>query len=408
MALLRLLVLGTVATRSVGLRQPATCGLTDSESSSFIQVQAAVQLGPGVTTSKAAEVEAAARWGDYPTMPPPQTSSEPDDLPNKQEQTRMFSHRDTALSRMLYSFYMIASCTDMFTPYQVNNSKCLHCEAASFDYRPGELQIVDVKDISAVVVRLRPSPSVSNAQEGCAVAFRGTQTAWNVVSDLLIQKEQLPNCTGCWVHSGWYAQWWSLRWRIVRALSDLGCQGQPLYLTGHSSGCAVSDYAAFDLHDSFGYKIATSIGYNCPKPGQKEFAKAFDKMFPDDVWKVQIDFDPVRHMPPKFTGYEGVGWAVQYRHGEGEGFHVCGKGNALCEGDHTPRLTDDIAEKISSYHCAAPHPDTFGNDLYMSCYARCDANLLAPEWGLAPAPNESAAAMHLQPGHDESAQVFRR
>mmetsp|Transcript_102482 Transcript_102482/g.298943 ORF Transcript_102482/g.298943 Transcript_102482/m.298943 type:complete len:596 (+) Transcript_102482:84-1871(+) len=308
-----------------------------------------------------------------------------------------FDAHAEALSRMLYGFFMLASCPQLLTERQRQGSGCPHCGAAGFRYVPGELRIIqlrsefEARDNVAVVARLH---ATGRYRGGCALAIRGTQTMGNILSNLDFMPTAFPNCIGCLVHDGWLRQWNTLRPHVFEKLSELGCDapGQALYITGHSSGCPLGDYAAMQLRKDRGMSVAASISFNCPKPGNWAFAQAFEETFPNNVWKVQVEWDPIRHLPPAWTGYVDVGWTVQYLHGGSqEGYHVCGKGGALCSGE-TPlsfgsHASDmdwwaSLANEINSFHCAAPHPEAWHNQAYLRCDAACDAKLLEPDWEL--------------------------
>lgn len=292
----------------------------------------------------------------------------------------VFDDKTVALARMLYGFYMVASCHSLFDEFQLGASSCKLCREAGFAYAPGEIRLILPRRSETVglVARLK----MESGGYGCLLAIRGTSTFGNLVSDFDIAPTAFHGCKGCRVHDGWLQQWKSLAPHVREGLSQLQCSGRPLYVTGHSSGCAVSDFAAMELQAA-GFPLNASVGFDCPRPGDAHFAKAFDAAFHGKVWKVQVDLDPIRHLPPAWTGYRAVGWAVQYRHEGDAGYRVCGKGEALCPGDHAPRLGDDLAGKIRTYHCAAPHQNTWGSEVYMGCDAKCNATLLEPEWQLA-------------------------
>mmetsp|Transcript_67645 Transcript_67645/g.218470 ORF Transcript_67645/g.218470 Transcript_67645/m.218470 type:complete len:429 (-) Transcript_67645:18-1304(-) len=361
---------------SCGRWGPSRAGLATQPFPSSEEV-----LGPFLQTSTEVWPRLWQRRGTLQQTPAPKEAVE-------------FNARDAAMSRMLYGFYMLASCPELMTPEQQAKSGCKHCQAAGFDFVPGELRIAAVrehfgsKDLSVVMARLRPLVSDPGGPDGCMVAIRGTQNFGNLIADMDLEQASLPGCTDCKVHHGWLQQWNLLRPAVVSGLADLGCNSpgtNTLYLTGHSSGCAVADYAMMDLHQSYGYELHSSIGYGCPKPGNEAFASAFDAMFPTKVWKVQVDFDPVRHLPPEWTGYRDLGYAVLYNHSSPGGYTLCGKGATLCGSDDPSRIAPSrllrtLAAQILDYHCMAPHPNEWADPKYTRCDATCDATLLDPEW----------------------------
>ena len=57
----------------------------------------------------------------------------------------------------------------------------------------------------------------------------------------------LPGCSGCAVHTGFYDSWHCIKAQVVSALQRTPEASSGVYITGHSLGAAIASLAAFDL-----------------------------------------------------------------------------------------------------------------------------------------------------------------
>ncbi len=160
----------------------------------------------------------------------------------------------------------------------------------------------------------------------CTVAFRGSKNAMNVLEDLDFFPEAWGGCAGCKVHSGFLADWRSLRAGVRGALEELDCgrKGTTLSITGHSLGASMAALAAFELSGpgpSPGdrtYAVSRLYTYGQPRVGNVAFSSAFDaRVASVDHWRVVDYRDAVPHLPTSDMLWEG--WAhsgneVYYNH----------------------------------------------------------------------------------------------
>jgi len=138
------------------------------------------------------------------------------------------------------------------------------------------------------------------------VSFQGTKSAWSMFQDLRTWSSSSPweDCAGCSVHSGFLAEWTSLRYCIMDALSAVGkVRGSSIRITGHSLGAAVSSLGAMSLaHD--GWIVAEAYNFGMPRAGNAKFSAALAGRFgADTVFRVTHHMDPVPHVPPEDLGF---------------------------------------------------------------------------------------------------------
>lgn len=140
----------------------------------------------------------------------------------------------------------------------------------------------------------------SYGSDECIVTFRGSKTLLNYLLDdfNFVWTQPYPSCKDCKVHKGFYDSWMSLKTQILKELSDLGCDNEPIRVTGHSLGAAMSAIAAFELADN--YTIKHVYTYGQPRVSNQAWVNAFEtKMAQIPYFRVVDYMDAVPHLPPK-------------------------------------------------------------------------------------------------------------
>lgn len=172
--------------------------------------------------------------------------------------------------------------------------------------------------------------------EGCIVAFRGSKTFLNYLLDDFdfIWTRPYDSCADCKVHKGFYDSWSSLRDQTLKDLTDLGCEGKELRVTGHSLGAAMAVLAAFELADT--YVLKHIYTYGQPRVSNQAFVEAFQsKMASTPYFRVVEYMDAVPHLPPKgfvarndvdAFGYQHPGPEVFYNATRMGSYRICPTG----------------------------------------------------------------------------------
>ncbi len=107
-------------------------------------------------------------------------------------------------------------------------------------------------------------------------------------------------CSGCEVHSGFYAAYDSVRSQVLDAVAKYAGAhpGVDVRVTGHSLGAAIATHCAADLAIQ-GYNVTDVYTFGQPRVGNRAFAAWYDGKFKGRHWRVTHSHDPVPHLPPQ-------------------------------------------------------------------------------------------------------------
>lgn len=135
----------------------------------------------------------------------------------------------------------------------------------------------------------------------CLVSFEGTSDIGSALKDLEITKSAASwdVCEDCLVHTGFLAEYNSVRQCVQTALKGTGCPpGAAIRTTGHSLGASMNSLAMIDLTDA-GWVIEESYDFGKPRTGDANFAAAHKRLFQDKpIWRLTHAMDPVPQVPP--------------------------------------------------------------------------------------------------------------
>lgn len=140
---------------------------------------------------------------------------------------------------------------------------------------------------------------VAAQQNVAVVAFRGTQTVGNVLTDVetpLVKHESYPGH----VHCG-FSEATDEVFPIVRALLGIVAKGLPVWITGHSLGGAMATLVSVRLVAE-GFRVPAVYTYGSPRPGDRHFRDGYQ--LPN--YRFVNDNDLVPHLPFRWC-YKHVG-----------------------------------------------------------------------------------------------------
>ena len=145
-----------------------------------------------------------------------------------------------------------------------------------------------------------------------SIVFRGTESKWDMLYDMLITKTQLKN--NIYVHTGFYRQ---LNYK--NSLQELentvnSCiEENPTwdwYVTGHSLGAGQATIAGYLLSQKFKNNRWTVVSLASPRVGNKPFKESFNKISNLRCYRVTNHRDLITSIP--YYNYFHVGRTLHY------------------------------------------------------------------------------------------------
>ncbi|KAF8245824.1 alpha/beta-hydrolase, partial [Wilcoxina mikolae CBS 423.85] len=136
------------------------------------------------------------------------------------------------------------------------------------------------------------------------LAFRGSHSVRNWLTDFAAGLKSIPWCSGCKVHEGFYSAYMDEAAEIFSTIKSLK-QANPTYrivTTGHSLGGALAQLAAADLRGK-GYQV-TAYTYGSPRIGNDKLCSFISNQ--GGNYRVTHMDDPVPRLPLMLMGYQHV------------------------------------------------------------------------------------------------------
>lgn len=138
---------------------------------------------------------------------------------------------------------------------------------------------------------------VLTSDEASILAFRGTSSAVDWVSDFIAQQTVYrPVKNAGQTHKGFTDIYMSARGQIHALLQSLPAD-KPLFITGHSLGGALATLAALDLSRNTAFDAPIVYTFGAPRVGDPTFVRLYNYCVPAH-WRFQNEFDIVPHLPP--------------------------------------------------------------------------------------------------------------
>jgi len=218
---------------------------------------------------------------------------------------------DEDKAKQLYMFSSAAYCH----PESITNWDCKPCQAIDASFRA-----------QAITNSTEQTQGLVGSGNGrIIVSFRGSENIPNWIDDIDMRKMPYPysGCSGCEVHSGFYAAWASLQDQTLRLVND-EVKKQPhakIYVTGHSLGAAMAVLCAADLAFTHGLSIEAVYTFGDPRAGNSKFVELFEAAS-KETWRVTHWRDPVPHLVPEALGFAHVPTEVFYTQ-DSSNFTVC-------------------------------------------------------------------------------------
>ena len=143
--------------------------------------------------------------------------------------------------------------------------------------------------------------ALDNTHKAIVLAFRGSYSVRNWVTDAVFPHTDPGLCDGCTAELGFWTAWDVVKEEIVATLSSAKEKNPDyeLVVVGHSLGAAIATLAATDLRNN-GY-AATLYAYASPRVANEALAAHITNQ--GNNYRFTHTKDPVPHLPPLALGY---------------------------------------------------------------------------------------------------------
>ncbi|KAJ5492311.1 Lipase class 3 [Penicillium expansum] len=147
--------------------------------------------------------------------------------------------------------------------------------------------------------------TVDHTNSAVVLAFRGSVSVRNWVSDATFVHTNPGLCDGCLAELGFWSSWKLVRDDIIKELTDAFAQNPnyELVVVGHSLGAAVATLAAADLRGK-GYPSAKLYAYAAPRVANAALATYITAQ--GNNFRFTHTNDPVPKLPLLSMGYVHV------------------------------------------------------------------------------------------------------
>lgn len=141
-----------------------------------------------------------------------------------------------------------------------------------------------------------------------SIAFRGTDTPQNWVSDFAFCKKSIPydnSSSKIRVHAGFLDAYKSagVREKILKSITpDI----HYVRVTGHSMGAALSVLCAVDIQYNYPGRDIETILFGCPRVGNPAFQRSYNKRVHKTI-RIENGNDIVTKVPLAVMGFRHVG-----------------------------------------------------------------------------------------------------
>ncbi|KAI9831661.1 MAG: hypothetical protein M1819_004727 [Sarea resinae] len=199
---------------------------------------------------------------------------------------------------------------------------CPEVEAAN-TYTVIEFQNSLVTDVTGYV-------AVDSTNELIVVAFRGSESLRNWLSDADFPYVASNLCDGCLVDQGFWDSWSEAKSDILSAAKNASTQypNYQIVVTGHSLGAAIATFAAAELRID-GYTAAL-YNFGSPRVGNLKTTELIGNQTGGNYRITHFD-DPVPKLPPDLIGYTHI--SPEYWITTGNSIPVADNDISLCYGD---------------------------------------------------------------------------
>ncbi|KAL8639195.1 MAG: hypothetical protein Q9228_003742 [Teloschistes exilis] len=145
--------------------------------------------------------------------------------------------------------------------------------------------------------------AVDNTRSLTVLAFRGSKSVRNFITDVDFPATQTDICPSCTAHQGFWGSWVEARKGVLAALKTTAAShpNNRVVVTGHSLGGAIADLAAAEIRKSG--ITADLYTYGAPRIAGKTLSDFITNQNAGGNYRVTHNHDPVPRLPPAVLGF---------------------------------------------------------------------------------------------------------
>jgi len=197
------------------------------------------------------------------------------------------------------------------------------------------------------------------------VSFRGSSNINNWINNIQIRKIAPYNDTNIEVSNGFYKEYNNVKPDIINNFNILTDKynTNKIFITGHSSGGAMSTLMAFDIITIYtNYQISYLITFGSPRVGNIEFVDYMNS-HNDNSYRVTHYYDMVPHLPEEFFGYAHISNEIWYNE-ENSIYKICNdkyEEDESCSNSCAPLHCTSTADHLYYLNVTMGNPDAIKN-----------------------------------------------
>lgn len=158
---------------------------------------------------------------------------------------------------------------------------------------------------------------VLQSEQASIVAFRGTLSATDWVSDFIAQQIPYRSVKNAGLtHKGFTDLYLTSRVSLFTLL-DMLPKNKPLFITGHSLGGALATLAALDIAVNKQFPNPIVYTFGAPRVGDPAFVRTYNDTI-GTHYRFQNEYDIVPHLPPLVYQQPNTDKVFYYMHVKGE------------------------------------------------------------------------------------------
>ncbi|KAL8376263.1 hypothetical protein RB595_007386 [Gaeumannomyces hyphopodioides] len=184
--------------------------------------------------------------------------------------------------------------------------------------------------------------AVDDVKKIIVLAFRGSVTARNWITDLTFAFTSCEYASNCKIHTGFDKGWRQVRDQVLPALASAkATTGYRVVVTGHSLGAAVATVAGAAIRESGIEPAADIYTYGSPRVGNAVLADYITAQ-PGAEYRLTHENDVVPRLPPLFIGYRHTSPEYWLNGGDSTSFKYGLENIKVCQGNAAPDCINSV------------------------------------------------------------------